>query len=215
MNIEHPTLTTEYINERFLWCLFLGALAGFWLDYALVTRGTTQPFDDRVTRWTHARTSPWLDRVFNVITNTGGVGRTVPVVLVAAFFIATKRRLEAGTLVGAAVVGQSLTYAVKALVSRDRPNLFYVPNMPTDTSFPSGHALGSTILYGLFAVWLWQAGHRGPATFLCVWIALVSFSRVYVGVHHPTDVIASVCLGLAFLAATLLIYGRMKTGQLS
>ncbi len=215
MNIEHPALTAECINERFLWILFLGAFTGFWLDYALVTRGTTGALDVRVMLWTHARTSPWLDRVFNVITNTGGVGRTIPVVLVGGFFLATKRRLEAGTLVGAAVIGQSLTYAVKALVSRDRPNLFYVPNMPTDTSFPSGHALGSTILYGLFAVWLWQGGHRGPATFLWVWIALVSFSRVYVGVHHPTDVIASVCLGLAFLAATLLIYGRMRMGQLA
>ncbi len=214
MTATAPTLTTPSLHgrhDRLIWSVMGGSFLCFWIDLALVNRGTTQAFDDRVLLWVHARATPWLGRAFNLIADTGGVGRTVPVLVVGAVMLATKRRLEATTVVGAAVIGQGLTYAIKALVARDRPNLFYVPNMPTDTSFPSGHALGSTILYGLFAIWLWRAGRRLPAAGLVAWIGLVSFSRIYVGVHHPTDVIASILIGTSFLAATVVIYDHLKS----
>jgi membrane-associated phospholipid phosphatase len=215
MDLTTPALATSDGHQRLLWTVFVGALACFGLDLWLVSRGTAQAFDDRILLWVHERTTPWLDRVFTVITDTGGVGRTVPVVAVTVFLLITRHKLEAGTLVVAAVVGQLLTYAIKAIVARDRPNLFFIANMPTDTSFPSGHALGSTILYGLLAIWLWHAGHRFPAGFLVVWALLVSFSRVYLGVHHPTDVLASLFIGVAFLSITLLVYGHLRNRVLS
>lgn len=215
MAVTTPVLSVEPEHHRLLWSIAAGSLACFFLDLWLVSRGSAKGFDDRILLWARDRSTPWLDRVFQVITDTGGVGRTVPVIAVTAFLLATRRRLEAGTLVVAVVVGQSLTYAIKAIVARDRPNLFFVPNMPTDTSFPSGHALGSTILFGLIALGLWHAGHRLPAGALVVWIGLVAFSRVYFGVHHPTDVLASLFIGVSFLAVTLIAYGNLRHRMLA
>lgn len=215
MDVATPVLSTGHDHQRLLWCLAAGSLACFWLDLWLVDRGSAQGFDDRVLVWVHERSTPWLDRLFNVITSTGGVGRTVPVVAVAGLLWATRHRLEAGTLVVAAVVGQSITYAIKAMVARDRPRLFAIANMPTDTSFPSGHALGSTILYGLIALGLWHTGHRITAAALVVWIGLIAFSRVYLGVHHPTDVLGAIFVGISFLAVTVSVYGHLRNRVLA
>ncbi len=64
----------------------------------------------------------------------------------------------------------------------------------------------------MIALALWHKGHRFPAGLLVVWVALICFSRTYFGVHFPTDVFASICLGIAFLAATILVYQRLRIG---
>ena len=85
--------------------------------------------------------------------------------------------------------------------------------MPLDASFPSGHALGSLVVYGWLALWLWRQSHRLPAIFLLVWIALIAFSRVYLGIHYPTDVLASLALGVPWLTVVISLYNRRKERQ--
>ena len=198
-------------SNRTLWTIIGAAMAAFAFDYVMVANGWAESWDDDVILWIHDRSSNTLDRIMRIITDTGGVGRTIPVILVAIFLIASKRRLETFVFLGSVVLAQGATYGLKALVQRERPGLFDLANQPTDTSFPSGHALGSTFLFGLIALWLWDQGIRLPAVALVIWALLVSFSRVYLGAHHPTDVFASICLGVAFLAATVLVYNHLNT----
>jgi len=202
-------------SDRTLWCVIVAALMLFCIDIIFVLRGTTDQWDHDVLVWVDRIRTARLDRIFKAITDTGGNGRIVPVVLSTAFLFATNRRLEAFTFLGAAGIAQSITYGLKAIVQRERPNFLDVANLPTDTSFPSGHALGSTVVYGMIALALWHKGYRFPAGLLVIWIALICFSRTYFGVHFPTDVLASICLGIAFLAATILVYQHLRVGSAS
>jgi len=105
--------------------------------------------------------------------------------------IASRRRLVAFT-VFAVILADLLALAVKAIVNRPRPHLDPLVRVPTDWSFPSGHAAtsfaGATMLSLFFP-------RLAPVLYgLAVAIA---FSRVYVGVHYPLDVIAGAALGTA------------------
>lgn len=177
----------------------------------LVIQQTTQAWDIAVMQAIHTWSNPVLDRLMIIVTDTGGIGRAVPFVFVVAWLLWRGLRLETWTLLGAAAIGQAFTWLFKWLVDRPRPNAFETLRaLPTDASFPSGHALGSTIFYGLLGIWLWQNGRRGWAMVFFIWAALVSFSRVYLGVHHPTDVMASASLGIAWLTVVTLFYNDMK-----
>ncbi len=99
---------------------------------------------------------------------------------------------------------------LKLLLQRDRPFTDYVLNMRLDTpSFPSGHAVGSTVAYGLAAYLLLQLlpapWNYVAAGILIVLIVIIGISRVYLGAHFPSDVVAGWLLGLAGLAVIILL----------
>ena len=114
------------------------------------------------------------------------------------------------TVVAVAVADWSAT-GIKTLVNRDRPPVRYAEpkalvGVPHDHSFPSGHAAtsfaGATMLAFAFP---------RLAPILLVLAAGVAFSRVYVGVHYPVDVIAGAALGvLVATALRLLVRGRLR-----
>jgi undecaprenyl-diphosphatase len=97
---------------------------------------------------------------------------------------------------------------VKYIVHRPRPYFDNPLLILTTYSFPSGHALASTVLYGLLAAFAVQASKTwrqrvvAVSIALCL-IALVCFSRVYLGVHYLTDVLAGVLEGVLWLALCL------------
>ena len=95
-------------------------------------------------------------------------------------------------------LGEGVSDALKAAVPRARPHLHPLIAVPHTHSFPSGHATTSfacaTVLAAALPAW------RAP---LFVLAALVAFSRVYVGVHWPTDVVAGAVLGVALATALL------------
>ncbi|MCB8981435.1 MAG: phosphatase PAP2 family protein [Ardenticatenaceae bacterium] len=209
------TTDSKKQHRRWLYVLLIAAsLLIFALLLTFVILQTTQAWDIAVMQSIHTWATPFLTNLMLLITDTGGVGRAVPLVLVAGWLLWRGYQLELWTLLGAVSVGQLFTYLFKWLVDRPRPLAFEaLQALPTDASFPSGHALGSTILFGLLGIWLWQNGRRGWAITLFVWAALVGFSRVYLGVHHPTDVLASFALGTAWLTAVTIFYDTMKRKQ--
>lgn len=115
--------------------------------------------------------------------------------------------------VGVATIG--LGVLLKLLFARDRPFTDYVLNMRLDTpSFPSGHAVGSTIAYGLAAYLLFQLlpspWNYIVAGILIVLILVIGISRVYLGAHFPSDVLAGWLLGaMGLLIVILLIKPRI------
>ncbi len=166
-------------------------------------------FDLRVTNWI----SSWpqsLQPTFSVITNLGDpivtVGIGVAVVIVGVVQ-SNVRMIIAGTLVWATL---GIGSVLKLLFSRDRPMTEYVANMSVDThSFPSGHASGSTMAYGLLAYLAW---HYLPQPFnyivvagLVLLIIAIGISRIYLGAHFPSDVVAGWLLGILGLAVLLFI----------
>jgi membrane-associated phospholipid phosphatase len=113
-------------------------------------------------------------------------------------------------------VGLALNFTLKMLFRRARP----VPGDALMTlesySFPSGHTAGATLFWGVLAAYAMSraVSHRARSAIAIAWlcaIALVAFSRVYLGVHYVSDVLGACAWSLAWLAAALLIASRVGT----
>lgn len=129
---------------------------------------------------------------------TAGIG----LVVVIWSMVQSNARLA---LAGAAIwLVLGLGSLLKVVFARVRPETDYAANMLIQTfSFPSGHASGATVAYGLLAYFAWQLlpqpwGHV-VAGLLVGLIVLVGISRVYLGAHYPSDVVAGWLLGLVTL----------------
>ncbi len=156
---------------------------------------------------------PSLDRAMILITYLGNW----QVVLVgSALFIAYLAVLRRWSWIAAlciSVLGaQLVVWAVKSLFQRPRPDLTNALVPAHGPSFPSGHAFVAFAFYGLLA---WFAIEASTSRWLkavigmvaLVVVAILGFSRIYVGVHWPSDVLASYALGAAWLTAVATIFG--------
>lgn len=149
----------------------------------------------------------WLDWLFVDLSRLG-TGGLVWILLAVALTIASRRLPVLWTV--PVVVGSDLVaLAVKSVVDRPRPHLDPLVRVPTDWSFPSGHATtsfaGATMLAHFAPRWR-------PALYLLA--AAIAFSRVYVGVHYPADVLAGAALGTALGWAALTSLRRLARSRL-
>lgn len=185
------------------------------LLFAWITRGVVagdwRERNEAVLRAWHERGSPDLDRLAIFLTWFGGTIGTVLVVgSVLALFLWRKHYLTAGTLV-ASVVGVLILEAVlKPLFGLARPNEFLSIAPATGFSFPSGHALRAVGVYGLLAALALSRGYhfRRPVWWvvaaMCAALAVgICWSRVYLGVHWLSDVIAGALAATAWVATCL------------
>jgi membrane-associated phospholipid phosphatase len=177
-----------------------------------------------ISAWFHAHTDPLLTQCMLFITHwhsTAGV-----LVMAAALGIALYRAGHTWWLLALLLSvpgGMLLNVAIKHLVGRARPH-FDDPLLTLHTySFPSGHTAGATVFYGFVTVFL-LAHLQDRATRVAVvvgaacMVALVGLSRIYLGVHYFTDVVAAVVAGLVWLALCLQAVRelrRRRTGGLA
>jgi undecaprenyl-diphosphatase len=195
------------------WRLGIGALllvAAAWVFGAIaedvVTGDRLTLLDAALAEWLHAHASPPLTRAMLVWTNLHSTIAISAYTAIVALALAIERRWRALVLViVAAGGGLALNVLMKLAFQRARP-AFDDPLLTLSSySFPSGHVAGSTIFYGLLVIWivartrrpLWRALAIVVALLL---IAMVAFSRMYLGVHYLSDVGAAFAEGVAWLA---------------
>ena len=178
----------------------------------LVRNGYTQPFDDAVLRWMNAHQVPWLERLMVEVTMLGTWIVVLSIVSIAALFLwLTRHRYSAALLLVATAGGIGLNNILKIGFSRPRPHIFEWGTTVSSSSFPSGHAMSATVVYVTVAYLAarLQKTHVARLATLAVagvFVAAICFSRLYLGVHYPSDVAAGVIIGLAwasFCMATL------------
>jgi len=134
------------------------------------------------------------------------------VVLAAALLWVHRRRAQAGVFVAAVIGGELLAQLVKVLVGRTRPDLVPHLDLVYSSSFPSGHSTLSPIVYftlaGLVAAGEGRRAQKALLIGAAVALVLaIGVSRVYLGVHWPTDVLAGWALGTAVaVVATLAVH---------
>jgi undecaprenyl-diphosphatase len=142
----------------------------------------------------------------------------VPVDLSVALWLLLRRRLHAALFFALAVGGAGLLNQVtKWLFGRERPKLW--PSLAPEAtfSFPSGHAMGAMALVTALVLLLWESHWRYPALALgSLFVLCVSVSRLYLGVHYPSDILAGWLAALAWVMGLhYLLYDAQRMGALT
>jgi undecaprenyl-diphosphatase len=164
--------------------------------------------DVQVAAWLRAHASPVGDRVAVVVTSLGSpVALAVIAVIVAAVLAYRRWWIVLTGWVTAFAGGGALDWALKRVIHRPRPTGATAFLYGSSFSFPSGHAMGSLIGYGmlaylLIAYWPWARRHQvGVMIFTFILVLAIGLSRLYLGVHFLSDVIGGYAAGAVWLAA--------------
>ncbi len=147
--------------------------------------------------------NPGLTWLMKLLTDFGGTKSLILItVLLTVILVWRHYRQEAVILVTAMLSSVVINQTLKHLINRVRPDVVTHLIVATSPSFPSGHAMNNTIFYFIITYLSWWIWRKKPLTLFValvglVLVMLISFSRLYLGVHYPTDIIAGWILGLA------------------
>lgn len=151
----------------------------------------------------HRLDTVWLVSVMVVITNLGsGLVLTIVSALVVGVCMWRHERRLALILAANGVLILALELILKHVFGRARPTLFPEISLPADSSFPSGHSMGSMAIYGTVGralIALYPEHRRLALVATPLLIAAIGFSRILLGVHWPSDVAAGFAAGVPFV----------------
>jgi len=166
-----------------------------------VLGGESGPIDEAILVFIRGHVPGTLAGFFEAITITGSLRVLFPLATVSTIaLLCGRRRLEALLLAASVIIGAIVVYVIKTAVGRARPALWET-EWYWGSSFPSGHTLVVAAFATAAAICvsrIWPAARRFALSIALLWIVPVGFSRLVLGVHWPTDVLAAACIG-AFL----------------
>ena len=175
-----------------------------------VLQGEVLAFDERFRALVHGVASPRLTVLMRAASRYGGPGVLVPVGLLVAVAFLIRGWHRGALLVVVTLAGSGLLNGLlKFSFARVRPASFFDYPLPGSPSFPSGHALYAASVFGGLAVLL-AARIRSRLLRVGIWfvsislILLVGASRVYLGVHYPSDVLAGYAIGIIWVTTVAL-----------
>jgi len=209
--------------------LGLGAgvlIAAAWLFGAIaediVTGDRLTVLDVEIARWLRAHATPQATRWMLLVTDLHSTVAVSCYAAVGAVALAWRRHWRHLTTVFVCIAGGlALNVLMKLAFHRARPTLDDPLLTLSSYSFPSGHVAGSTLMYGLIVAWTFTRTSRplvraGVVIAATAAIALVAFTRMYLGVHYLSDVVAAFAEGVAWLAlcmsALAAFWGRAPLG---
>lgn len=212
------------MQEPLILAALLVAAGSAWLFIAIadeVSEGDTLTCDEWLLLALRSRADPadplgpaWFEEMMRDFTALGGVGVLALMVLSAAGFLLMQGKRRAALLVLSATgSGALLGVALKLLFARPRPDLVPYASQVYSASFPSGHSLLAAVVYLTLGALLARVQpNRRLKVYLMGWALLmtllVGVSRVYLGVHWPTDVLAGWTAGAAWAAMCWVVVVR-------
>ena len=174
----------------------------------VTTADTIVTLDLQVSAWFHARARPLLTAFFLLLTDLHNTVGALVLSLLFTLFLVKKRAWDWALCMALAVpLGMLLNVLLKNIFPRARPTFEHPLLTLTTYSFPSGHTAAATLLYGVVGAYL-VCTCRGWQRLLAVavtvgMVALVGLSRIYLGVHYFSDVVAAIASSTGWLAIVL------------
>lgn len=197
-------------------------LSGALLCFAFITFnvistmaiGETLAFDTIIRGTVISWRNEILNPILTGITYLGNPNTIILFCIVLLFF--KKTRLEYGMPLGITVsCSATIQTIIKVIVHRPRPPVENFLILQGGFSFPSGHSCSGLVFYGLFAYLLFHTAvdkvvYKTVGIMLIVLAVIIGLSRIYVGVHYPTDVLGGWSLGLAILTVAISVTEKRK-----
>lgn len=184
-----------------------GALAVFLIILYLVLTEQAYGFDEAIQSAFFAVRNETLNGLIAAFTHIGDTKSIVILCLILLVVPQTRKRYGIPVSI-VALVASSFNHFIKGIIQRPRPDVTMHLIEQGGWSFPSGHSITSMVVFGLL-IWIVRRNveNRKAANFLTALLAIpwfgIGLSRIYVGVHYPTDVLAGWCLGIAILLPTI------------
>jgi undecaprenyl-diphosphatase len=167
----------------------------------------TVAFDAAVRNSVHSFAAPGLTRCFAILTYMGSELFLLPFGALACWRLAAAGRKRAAVIFVLAVLGaEALDQILKLAFHRARPQPFFGFALPSSYSFPSGHSMVSACFFGVLAAVV-TVRMKSRAKRFAIWAAAallalaIGVSRIYLGVHHPSDVLAGFAAAVIWVAA--------------
>lgn len=230
--VAHPGWSGLRSHAPMVLVLVLGGIAAFAAGWAFIeiaehfrlTTSSVYHADHAVNAWFQNERHPGFTTLLGAVTVAGGpLGMALLVALVAAGLLLRKHRDSAVFVMAAAAGGALLNLGLKMIFERVRPPAATAIAVAKGYSFPSGHAMGSFIVFGAIAYVVLRQPFRWKVksawlAMLVTAVLLVGLSRVYLGVHWISDIAGGWSAGAVWLAAatvafeTLLQIRRLRRG---
>jgi membrane-associated phospholipid phosphatase len=218
----HPVVAFVVVTLVGFVLLAAAAVLTGWLlkTYVLPEQGIGHA-DEQVNVWlAHHRTSLRTDISF-WLSGIGDVLAIPALVALATIVALVRRKWRVAAFVVTAIVVEAATYrVVTLLIHRQRPNVLRLDDLPANASYYSGHTAASVVVYCGLALLITSRIRNAFARALCWAVAiaiplLVAFSRLYRGMHHPTDVAAGALVGVGCLVIAVTAARAARSADLA
>ncbi|KIQ23772.1 phosphatase PAP2 family protein [Xanthomonas campestris] len=193
--------------------LFAGVLLplGLFVDLADEVHELENFYFDEPLLWSlRSIASPGLDAFFSIVSNVGYQYGVIPLDIAIVLVLLVLRRWREGTFAALGFVGSALlNLGAKQFFQRHRPSLWESIAPESTFSFPSGHAMGSMTLAAVVIALAWRTRWRWPVTSVAgLFALLVGVSRIYLGVHYPSDILGGWSAALVWVVGLYLVMFR-------
>jgi undecaprenyl-diphosphatase len=181
------------------------------LIFSVITTNGTNTIDSDIARWAYTlRNSGLTDFMINLTNLADVIGVIVILITSALFFYIKKNNKYSVILAISTLINYGMVYFIKIIIHRNRPSSEIALVTETSYSFPSGHSIMAIAFFGLLLYFLIGYIRNKSIKMLTIFFGIIfiiaiGFSRVYLGVHWPSDVLASYTIGLIYLCAIGLI----------
>ncbi len=175
--------------------------------------------DAELSNWLHSHGSPSLTKAMFVFTFFGSTGAVSCIAVAFGLYLVWRRRFHwCAVVVSAVFGGMLLNRLLKYAFQRPRPRFDDPLLTLTGYSFPSGHTMMATALYGVLAAYLCTTNvdarpRLAIVSAAALLIGLVGFSRMYLGAHYLSDVLGAMAEGLAWLSLCLTVMHSIRGGS--
>nr|WP_263326368.1 phosphatase PAP2 family protein [Neobacillus sp. Marseille-Q6967] len=195
------------------------SLLAFSMMAFLINADKVNNFDSTIIQFIQGFEAPVLTQIMEFFTFIGSTATVIVLCLVIIFFLYKVLHHRTELILFVVVVAGSplLNFILKSIFQRARPDLHRLIEIG-GYSFPSGHAMNAFTVYGILTFLLWRhifnrSGRTLLLLFSSIMIAMIGISRIYLGVHYPSDIIGGYLASAFWIGISIGFFQRYKERQ--